>query len=157
MYLNRVELIGFVGNEPEANFTPNGKAVTSLSLATKTSWLKGDERQERTEWHRIQAWGKLGEYAAAFKKGAHIRVEGELRTREYETDSGVKVRTYEVVAGSITNLRPGSASTTTEPSSTSVLLILATKSRRERGERGRPRPPSTRSVHCRKAVSDDRR
>jgi len=107
MYLNRVELIGFVGSEPEANFTPNGKAVTSLSLATKISWLKGDERQERTEWHRIQAWGKLGEYAATFKKGAHIRVEGELRTREYETDSGVKVRTYEVVAGSITNLRPG--------------------------------------------------
>ena len=76
MYLNRVELIGFVGSEPEANLTPNGKAVTSLSLATKSSWLKGDERQERTEWHRIQAWGKLGEYAAAFKKGAHIRVEG---------------------------------------------------------------------------------
>jgi hypothetical protein len=51
MNLNRVELIGFVGSEPEANFTSNGKAVTSLSLATKTSWLKGDERQERTGGH----------------------------------------------------------------------------------------------------------
>ena len=107
MYLNRVELMGFLGSEPETNFTPNGKAVTSLSLATKTSWLKGDERQERVEWHKIQVWGKLSEYAAAFKKGAHIRVEGELRSREYETEAGVKVRTYEIVANSISNLRPG--------------------------------------------------
>jgi single-strand DNA-binding protein len=107
MYLNRVELIGFLGSEPEAKFTPNGKAVTSFSLATKTSWMKGTERQERTEWHRIQVWGKLGEYAAAFKKGAHIRVEGELRSREYEVEGGGKVRTYEIVASTITNLRPG--------------------------------------------------
>ena len=107
MYLNRVELIGFLGSEPEASFTPNGKAVTSLSLATKTSWMKGDERQERVEWHKIQVWGKLGEYVARFKKGAHIRVEGELRSREYETAGGTKVRTYEIVASSIHNLRPG--------------------------------------------------
>ena len=53
-YLNRVELIGFLGREPETKSTPNGKAATSLSLATKTSWMKGTERQERTEWHRIQ-------------------------------------------------------------------------------------------------------
>jgi single-strand DNA-binding protein len=107
MYLNRVELIGFLGSEPEASFTPNGKAVTSLSLATRTSWMKGDERQERVEWHKIQAWGKLSEYAAGFRKGAHIRVEGELRSREYETAGGTKVRTYEIVASSIHNLRPG--------------------------------------------------
>jgi len=106
MYLNSVELIGFLGSEPEAKFTSNGKAVTSFSVATKTSFMKGNERQERTEWHKIQAWGKLGEYGAAFKKGAHIRVEGELRSREYETD-GTKVRTYEIVANSILNLRSG--------------------------------------------------
>lgn len=82
MYLNRVELIGFVGSDPEAKFTPNGKSVTSLSLATKTSWKSGDERKQRTEWHKVQAWGKLAEYAATFKKGAHIRIEGELRSRE---------------------------------------------------------------------------
>ena len=106
MYLNRVELISFLGSEPEANFTPNGKSVTSLSLATKTSWMKGDERQERVQWHKIQVWGKLGEYAVALKKDAHIRVEGELRSREYETAGGTKVRTYEIVASSIHNLRP---------------------------------------------------
>ena len=84
MNLNRVELIGFLGSEPETTYTPSGKAVATLSLATKTSWVKDDERQERTEWHRIQAWAKLAEYAAGFKKGAHLRVEGELRSREYE-------------------------------------------------------------------------
>ena len=52
MNLNRVELIGFLGCEPETTYTPSGKAVATLSLATKTSWIKDDERQERTEWHR---------------------------------------------------------------------------------------------------------
>ena len=117
MNLNRVELIGFLGSEPETTYTPSGKAVATLSLATKTSWMKDDERKERTEWHRIQAWAKLAEYAAGFKKGAHLRVEGELRSREYETDSGVKVRTYVIVASSIVNLRPGQRNSTSEPES----------------------------------------
>ncbi len=117
MNLNRVELIGFLGSEPETTYTPSGKAVATLSLATKTSWMKDDERQERTEWHRIQAWAKLAEYAAGFKKGAHVRVEGELRSREYETDAGVKVRTYVIVASSIVNLRPGQRTSTSEPES----------------------------------------
>ena len=56
MYLNRIELIGFLGSDAEAKHTPNGKAVTTLSLATKTSFLKDGARSERTEWHRIQAW-----------------------------------------------------------------------------------------------------
>ena len=107
MNLNRVELIGFLGSEPETTYTPSGKAVATLSLATKTSWIKDDERQERTEWHRIQAWAKLAEYAAGFKKGAHVWIEGELRSREYQTDNGTKVRTYVIVASSIMNLRPG--------------------------------------------------
>ena len=54
MNLNRVEIIGFLGSEPETAYTPNGKAVATRSVATKTSWMKGDERQERTEWHRVQ-------------------------------------------------------------------------------------------------------
>jgi len=107
MNLNRVELIGLLGSEPETTYTPSGKAVATLSLATKTSWIKDDEHQERTEWHRIQAWAKLAEYAAGFKKGAHVRIEGELRSREHQTDNGTKVRTYVIVASSIMNLRPG--------------------------------------------------
>jgi single-strand DNA-binding protein len=106
MYLNKVELIGFTGSDAETKTTSNGKTVTTFSIATKTSYKKDGERQERTEWHRIQAWGKLGEYAAAFKKGAHVCLEGELRSREYESN-GAKVRTYDIVASSIINLRAG--------------------------------------------------
>src|SRR5947209_1867800 len=106
MYLNRVELIGFLGSDAETKTTPNGKTVTTPSLATKTSYKRDGERQERTEWHRIQVWGNLGGYAAAFKKGAQIHVEGELRSREYESN-GVKVRTYDIVASAIINLRAG--------------------------------------------------
>src|SRR5207302_10072586 len=102
MYLNRVELIGFLGSDAETKTTPNGKTVTTLSLATKTSYKKDGERIERTEWHRIQAWGRLAEYAGAFRNGAHICVEGELRSREYESN-GNKVRTYEVIASAIIN------------------------------------------------------
>ena len=114
MYLNRVELIGFLGREPETKSTPNGKAVTSLSLATKTSWMKGDRAPGADRMAPHPSWGKLGEYAAGFTKGAHIRVEGELRSREYEADGGVKVRTYEIVANSILNLRAGQRNNTQE-------------------------------------------
>lgn len=107
MYLNQVELIGFLGNDAEVRFTPHGNAVTSLSLATTSSWKDGDEWKERTEWHRIQVWGKLGEYAKDFRKGAHIRVVGEIRSRDYVAKDGTRVQTYDVVAESILNLRTG--------------------------------------------------
>ena len=104
MYRNNVELIGFLGSDAENKTTTNGKTVTTLSLATKTTYKKDGERQQRTEWHRIECWGRLAEYAAAFRKGAQIHVEGELRSRDYESN-GANVRTYEIVANSIINLR----------------------------------------------------
>ena len=114
MYRNNVELIGFLGSDAEGKTTPNGKAVTNLSLATKTSYLKNGERHERTEWHRIECWGSLAEYAAAFRKGAHICVDGELRSREYESN-GAKIRTYDIVASSIINLRAGQRNASAVP------------------------------------------
>jgi single-strand DNA-binding protein len=106
MYRNNVELIGFTGSDAETKTTPNGRSVTTFSLATKTSYIKDGDRQSPTEWHRVQVWGKLAEYAAAFKKGSHLCVEGELRSREFES-TGAKVRTYDIVASSIINLRAG--------------------------------------------------
>ena len=98
MYQNRLSLIGFSGKEPEQKFTKNGAAFTVLSLATKTSWKNdNDEGESRTEWHRIIAWSKLGEFALTLTKGAHLQVEGELRSREYEKD-GVKRRIWECKA-----------------------------------------------------------
>jgi len=82
--------------------------------------MKGEERQERTEWHRVQALAKLGEYAAGFKKGSHLRIEGELRSREYQTEAGVKVRTYVIVASSVINIRPGQRISKSEPNSDDV-------------------------------------
>jgi len=110
MYLNHVALIGFLGSDAEGKTTTNGKSLTTLSLATKTSFVRDGKRHERTEWHRIQAWGKLGNYAARFRKGAHVCVHGELRSRGYTTDGGT-VNTYEIIASAILNLRAGQRNT----------------------------------------------
>jgi single-strand DNA-binding protein len=89
MYLNRVSLIGFVGNDAELKSTKSETAVTVFSVATQRSW-KNDRGSydSRTEWHRCLAWGKLSKFASALKKGAHVQVDGELRYREYEKDRG---------------------------------------------------------------------
>ena len=87
MYLNRLTLIGFIGADAEIKNGANGSQFTVFSVATKRS-LKNrqGEWESRTEWHRSIAFGKLGEFAATLKKGAHVEVEGELRSREYEKD-----------------------------------------------------------------------
>ena len=105
MYIkNRLSLIGFSGKEPEQKFTNSGTAYTVLSLATKTSWKNAnDEWESRTEWHCIIAWAKLGEFALTLAKGAHLQIEGELRSREYET-GGVKRRIWECKAYRIAKL-----------------------------------------------------
>lgn len=105
MYLNKVTLIGFTGKNAEQKFTPTGKNYCRLSVATKRSWKapEATEWQERTEWHTIVAWGKLAESAAKLQTGAHLLVEGEIRTREYDKD-GVTHRISEVYADSIKTL-----------------------------------------------------
>jgi single-strand DNA-binding protein len=84
MYQNKVTLIGFLGADAEVR-TNNDRSLTNLSLATKSSYKKDGKYIEHTEWHRCVAFGKLGEFASTLRKGAHIQVEGELRSREYET------------------------------------------------------------------------
>ena len=87
MYLNRLTLIGFIGADAETKSGNNGSQFTVFSVATKRSWKNTQgEWESRTEWHRCLASGKLVEFAATLKKGAHVEVEGELRSREYETD-----------------------------------------------------------------------
>src|SRR5262249_8983246 len=83
LYKNRVELVGYLGHQPEL---VNGHAV--LSLATKTSWKdKGsDEWQSRTEWHRVIAWGPLVNAVKGFATGEYVLVEGELKSSEYERE-----------------------------------------------------------------------
>ena len=87
MYLNRLTIIGFTGGDAETKTGSNGSAFTVFSVATKRSWKNPEGAWEsRTEWHRCLAFGKLAEFAASLKKGTHLQVEGELRSREYEKD-----------------------------------------------------------------------
>jgi single-strand DNA-binding protein len=104
MYQNKVTLIGFVGSDAKAH-TNDNRSLTTLSLATKSSYKKDGKYISHTEWHRCVVFGKLAEFAKTLTKGAHIQVEGELRSREYtskKTDS--KQRVWEVRVASILKL-----------------------------------------------------
>ena len=104
MTLNRLTLIGFVGSDAEGKTNSRGSAYTVFSVATKTSRKNTDGAWEsRTEWHRCVANGKIAGFAATLKKGAHVQVEGELRSREYEKD-GVTQKIFECRVGSILKL-----------------------------------------------------
>ena len=104
MYLNRLTLIGFIGGDAETKTISNGSTFTAFSVATQRSWKNSEGAWEsRTEWHRCVSFGKLADFAATLKKGAHVQVEGELRGREYEKD-GVKHRVFECRLESILKL-----------------------------------------------------
>jgi single-strand DNA-binding protein len=104
MYSNKVTLIGFLGNDAEVR-TNNDRSLTTLSLATKSSYKKDGKYIEHTEWHRCVAFGKLGEFAATLKKGAHIQVEGELRSRKYDSKKTNSEQTiWEIRVSSILKL-----------------------------------------------------
>src|SRR6202521_4110646 len=104
MYQNKVTLIGFLGNDAEVR-TNNDRSFTTLSLATKSSYKKDGKYISHTEWHRCVIFCKLSEFSKTLTKGAHIQVEGELRSREYDskkTDS--KKRVWEIRVASILKL-----------------------------------------------------
>jgi single-strand DNA-binding protein len=104
MYQNKVTLIGFLGSDAELR-TNNDRSLTTLSLATKSSYKKDGKYIEHTEWHRCVVFGKLGEFAATLKKGAHIHVEGELRSRKYDsTKTNSEVTIWEIRVNSILKL-----------------------------------------------------
>jgi len=100
--------MGFTGKDAEARTTTNQTAYAVLSLATKNSYKdkKSGEYVSHTEWHRIVVWGKLGEFANTLKKGTHLLVEGELRSRKYadKKNQDVQRRMWEVRADSILKL-----------------------------------------------------
>ena len=104
MYKNHIDLIGFIGSDPESRQLENGTQLTSLSLATKSSW-KNDAGtyDSRTDWHRIVVWGKLASFASTLSKGAHIEVEGQLRHRTYQkqVQSGKKTVAVDVSVAEI--------------------------------------------------------
>jgi len=100
--VNKVILIGHLGQDPELRHTGSGTAVCNMSLATDESYTKDGERVERTEWHRIVAWGRLAETCDEYlQKGRQVYVEGSLQTREWEDNDGSTRQTTEVKARTV--------------------------------------------------------
>ncbi|HCL5314679.1 TPA: single-stranded DNA-binding protein [Salmonella enterica] len=100
--INKVIIVGNLGQDPEVRYMPNGGAVANLSLATSESWRdkQTGEMRENTEWHRVVLFGKLAEVASEYlRKGAQVYVEGQLRTRNWQDDSGVTRYVTEIVVG----------------------------------------------------------
>ena len=98
--INKVILVGNLGNDPETRSMPNGGSVTNISIATSESWKDKNtgDQQERTEWHKVVFFGKLAEIVAQYlKKGSSVYVEGSLRTNQWEKD-GQKHYSTEVIA-----------------------------------------------------------
>ncbi len=97
--LNKVLVLGNVGNELEVRQTQSGRAVANFSVATTDAWGEGEDRQERTEWHQVVVWGKLAETCGQYlTKGRQVLVEGRLQTRSYEDHDGHKRFVTEIVA-----------------------------------------------------------
>ena len=111
MYLNRITLIGFLGSDAEKKVS-NTMNIAVFSLATQTSW-KNDAGtwESRTEWHRCVAFGKLADFAGSLAKGAHVAVEGELRSHEYQREvangdrrTSIPQRVWEIRVDSVLKL-----------------------------------------------------
>lgn len=102
--VNKVILIGNVGTEPEIRYLPSGAAAANFSLATTESWKdkQTGEKQDRTEWHRVSCFNRLGEIIGEYvHKGSKLYVEGSLRTRKWQDKQGQDRYTTEIVASSI--------------------------------------------------------
>ena len=100
--LNKVMIIGNLGRDPEVKYLPSGQAVANFSVATSRAWTdKEGKKEERTEWHRIVAFGKLAEICGEYlSKGRQVYIEGRLQTRDWEKD-GQKHYTTEIVASDV--------------------------------------------------------
>ena len=99
--INKVILIGNLGADPEVRYMASGGAVANLRIATSESWRdkQSGEQQERTEWHRVVLYGKLGEIAGEYlKKGSKVYIEGRLQTRKWQGQDGQDRYTTEIVA-----------------------------------------------------------
>ncbi len=102
--VNKVILIGNLGKDPEVRYSPSGVAVANMTLATSETWKdkQTGENQERTEWHRIVMFARLGEVAGEYlRKGSKIYVEGRLQTRKWQDKSGQDRYTTEIIADSM--------------------------------------------------------
>lgn len=100
--INKVILVGNLGQDPEVRYSASGAAVATLSIATSEQWTdkQSGQKQERTEWHRVVMFNRLGEIAGKYlKKGSQVYIEGKLQTRKWQDKDGQDRHTTEIVAG----------------------------------------------------------
>ncbi|QCI20666.1 single-stranded DNA-binding protein [Buchnera aphidicola (Brachycaudus cardui)] len=98
--VNKVILIGHLGQDPEVRYMPNGNAVVNMTLATSENWKDKNtgENKEKTEWHRIVLFGKLAEIAGEYlRKGSQVYIEGSLQTRKWQDQNGLERYTTEII------------------------------------------------------------
>ncbi|EPW1515429.1 single-stranded DNA-binding protein [Salmonella enterica subsp. diarizonae serovar 48:r:z] len=129
--INKVILVGNLGQDPEVRYMPNGGAVANLSLATSDTWTdkQTSEKKERTEWHRVVLYGKLAEIASEYlRKGSQVYIEGALRTRKWTDQSGVERYTTEVVVSQSGTMQ--------------MLGARSTGSGQQQGSWGQPQQPA---------------
>lgn len=118
MSVNKVILVGRLGQNPEVRYTPSGAAVANFSLATNESWMdKSGQKQERTEWHRIVVWGKMAETCNQYlTKGRQVYVEGKLQTRQWQDKDNQTKYTTEIQAQTVQFLGGGAGEGQQRPS-----------------------------------------
>ena len=112
--INKAVIVGTLGNDPEINYAANGNAVVNIRVATNEAWKdkQTGESQERTEWHRIVLFGKLGEIASKYlKKGSQAYFEGRIETNKWQDQGGIDRYTTKIIASEMQMLgsKPASA------------------------------------------------
>lgn len=115
--LNKVILIGRLGQEPTIRYMPNGEAVCNFSVATSEKYTdKNGQRQEATEWHNVTMYRKLAEIAGQYlKKGSQVYLEGKIQSRKYQGKDGIERTAYEIIANEMKMLGGNSQATQEQP------------------------------------------
>ena len=116
--INKAIIVGRLGRDPEVRYTPDGTAVANFSVATSEEWKDKNtgEKRERTEWHRIVAFRRLGEICGEYlSKGRQVYIEGRIQTRDWEDKEGNKRYTTEIVASQMQMLGSRESSDTARP------------------------------------------
>lgn len=116
--VNKVILLGNLGADPELKYLPSGQAVCEMRVATTLEYKdKSDQKQERTEWHKVVMWGKTAENAAKhLHKGQQVYIDGRLQTRSWDSPDGKKNYTTEIVAEQVVFLRGGDSASRSDGS-----------------------------------------
>jgi single-strand DNA-binding protein len=138
--VNRTELAGNLGNDPEARYTATGTLVVTASIAVHSSFKQGEEWKERTDWFRLVAFGEAGEYLASYRKGERIQVLGRLQSSEYLDREGLKRTSVEVVVlrsdpAPLTRRAPAEA----EPEATDIVEEPVVEAEAEPAEQPAPK------------------